>query len=114
MRLVTADTIFGRMILRFVNVVRLSGSRTRWHGPLRLPRTRRRSSWMDVNTSPIAALFIYQSGAVVISVMYAFIFYKVVTGVVKPLAERWLDQMEAISRTQGELLEAFRNFNGKH
>ena len=68
---------------------------------------------MNASTNPITALFIYQSGAVVISVMYAFVFYKVITGVVKPLAERWLDQMEAISQTQGAILEAFRRFNGK-
>ena len=66
--------------------------------------------------SPIAALFIYQSGAVVISVVYIWVFYKVVIVLIDrfaPIIERWLDHMAEISKTQGEILEAFRRFNGK-
>jgi hypothetical protein len=66
--------------------------------------------------SPIAALFIYQSGAVVISVVYVYVFYKVIIVLINrfaPIVESWLDLMSEISKTQGEILEAFRRFNGK-
>jgi len=66
--------------------------------------------------SPVTALFIYQSGAVVISVVYAYVFYKVVIVLIDrfaPIVDRWLDHMAEISKTQGEILEAFRHFNGK-
>jgi len=66
--------------------------------------------------NPLTALFVYQSGAVVISVVYAYVFYKVVVVVIEkfaPLLECWLDQMSSISKTQGEILEALRRFNGK-
>jgi len=66
--------------------------------------------------SPLTALFVYQSGAVVISVVYAYIFYKVVVIIIErfaPLLERYLDQMAGISQTQGEILEVLRRLNGK-
>ncbi len=66
--------------------------------------------------SPTAALFIYQSGAVVISVVYIYVFYKVLIILINrfaPIVERWLDHMAEIAKTQGEILEALRRFNGK-
>ena len=66
--------------------------------------------------SPVTALFVYQVPAVVVSVVYAYVAYRTFMVLIDrfaPIVDHWVEHMAEISKTQGEILEALRRFNGK-